>query len=505
MPTPVMVNTGDLPPLKGNAYESYLRSSWGFVGYVPGAGRFANDLAEQLRETNDVDSWAAFATGAMADAWAALPSDFRAEAVGQLRDFAMGALDGLSERAPQLADAMSGAVEAAPIIGQLIGGAIRIIADGVSLSKKMHSDNLEASALRQQLAQLATLRQYKEPSAWVFHSMHVVPYVNYGSGKKYRLRPSFDRGSVDTDLMFRSVAGAADQGKCWPGRLLKCPTFFDANKPNMGCSYDAGGPNCMRYLSISALFYPYWSPAYAATPVPVIRTDASYDVNQLLIERQGALLLDPRANLRVRQADLLAMLGRFDSWWDNATAGGLVRIAADGSVADDGERLRIVKGATPNYVPTSQNKNRFYYDADSQIHAQQHVADELDRWGVPARGGAGLVDGKHLGVTLAQYNAVVGMVQAFMSARANMIRDGALMRAILTDNASPVPVDELDPKVRAAVEFASSQGRMLPSPRALTGGDGGAIPLVTPQAPGGVGGGGLLAVAASAAALFLLR
>lgn len=259
---------------------------------------------------------------------------------------------------------------------------------------------------------------------------------------------------------------------------------------------------------ISALFYPFWSPAYPdATEVPERarltggfgetggkKTYTPVTANSLLITRQMALLTSPSVNLRAEAGRLLKFRDRFVAWFLRSTGRERVRPIGRNHIFERGGRiLSIDASEKSDFVPSLDAPNQFYIDGDGLIQAYRPV--DLTKWGVLATRGPHTP--KDAAVSIAQYNTVVSATLAFMSARANFLRNGPMMKVLLVD----FDIKTFDRKVRAAMEYSASVGKMLPPPVVFKG------KRVSPKRAVRArnGGGGVVLAGAAVAAFVALK
>ena len=445
-------------------------------------------------------------------AWQALPEEIRAEALQAVQDL----IDLGLAQIPAIANGMASAVasgigDAVPIIGALVEAVIEAIMAFVRAKKITEQHREDIAKLNRWKAQMDTLFNYPDPEDWVFKQMRCENWLDHIEGKEWREKPAFSRSSAgDAQLPFRSTKGLPDSGSCGTGLRWKCTGVWAP----FDCEVDSDGEPCRRWTSVSALFYPYWSPSYAALPIPD-KVGMTTDPNDLLIARQFALLSLPDANLRVdlHKAKLMAL--RFHNWFmDRAKKVGLSRVNTDGiaipTLPDD--RLLVEPDEIENYVPSQSDRRRFFVGEDSLIQTHPGADAIAADWGVPAEEGPQTP--QNLMVTVAQHNTVVGSVLALVAARAAMLRRGPIMAALIQDHG----IKAYDPRARAAMTYAAEVGTSIPAP--VISGDlvlsaipaqipGEPPPARMPKKPGRLlapreGGAGFALVAAAGLAAFAL-
>lgn len=494
-------------PDGGGPLAAYLSSVEREIGWIPEANSpIGRDLAEVLEFDNDPAAWVGFAARTLYDVWESLPAEIRQEAQTALLQLAQEGINALGDVA-QLAvsSALSNIADVLPFIGAIIDALLVVINKIIEFHKEMESEKEDMAALEHYGAVLNTIRQNEAADsskdiaqraaadALVFARDRVENYLDY-SDSEWRKRPCFTRSSGAADLMFVSSSGPSDSGYCTKGLRYNCPLiapFMESDcsiDPKSGSSSDL----CERYLGISALFFPFWSPAYPDIPYITIRPVKGVDFsdvngNTVLAEQQFALLSSPSVNLRVDAQRLLDIRDRFREFFFNqakmyAPSGhdfGLLQIDEDGIAPGTAVKDRITIDAAPEkeYLPTVDRKDLLYIDRDGliRIYEGAQVPVDLNKWGIRAKRGP--QSPTNVAISVAQYNTVVGATLAFMSARANFLRNGLMMKALLQDNGPGA----FDPAVRDAMEYAASIGATIPLPQ---------LPArATPdwQGPGGTG------------------
>ena len=462
-----------------NALEKYFGEINDLTGFNPEVIKEAGDaVMKAVNKRNDPTSWMAYAGTAIKQAWSALPKEIRQQMYNAINDVIQAAL----EQAEFISSAMSEVAEnmnALPIIGAIIGAVIKLIGEIVSAVKSTQAVNKGISGYHQAMRMSLTFDSYPDPRDWVFKSMKLENYTQYVKSRKqgnWSRQPCFRRAGLATNRMFAAKVGVPDVGKCGhkKGVKMKCPQKRDFGYEDCDRFYKRQSKNpsswCRRHLGISALFYPYWSPTYAAEPInnSYVGTDA--DPNGILMGRQTMLLTDPYSNLRVVSAELLDMSDRFIAFWRHAMETfavngkkALLRIDENGNApgTDKADRYTIDEQRDPNYTGSQSLMNRFYFDTDGRIVPYPGMKAGVNEWGIRVSGGAHRgTGGGSLAVSVGAYNAVITNTLAFFTARSNMLRNGNRMRGLLMDHAK----GDLDPAVRAAVQYAADKGGMLPGP-----------------------------------------
>ncbi len=488
-------------------YQRYAKDIDGFVNWVPfpksGKSREIQDLllsAPGPKNRNDPMAWFAFAADAVKLSWQALPDDLRKQVFAVLNDLIDDAIAQLGDLAADVGDQVGNAIGAIPIIGDIIKFAIQLVYVFIDWARIKRDANQHRTVSNLQQAQYNTIKFMDDPRDWVMSRTRVQNYVKWigrrtGKGD-WALRPSM-RNSIGIDRMFWVDEGKRDSGWCGGGVGMKCPEFWDGGKQYGGCTPHKSGNEtfyCKRDIAISALFYPYWSPAYPAGPIVTFVSDGP-DANVLLMARQFALLSNPDANLRVKGRRLRDKSSRFVDHFIGMMKmfgvdgkPGFLKIDKDGNApgTDRKDRLLIAEQENPNYSPSKSNMTRFYFRPDGIIEPYSRASgNDPARWGVRTREG----DGGSMGLTIDQYNSVVGMTNAFFASRANMLRDGAMMRGLKSDHG----LGKYDEEVRAAMSYAAGQGKTLPVYRPLVSKGAEYSPkrtLVGPISRSGVMGGG---------------
>lgn len=454
-------------------YEKYAESIDGFVNWVPfpNSGR-SQEIQDLLRSRpgrdnrNDPAAWFAFAVDAVKVSWQALPDDLRREVFAMLNDLIV---DAVADLVVDVGDQIGNAVDAIPIIGDIIKIAVQLVYVFVDWARIKRNENEHRTVTNLQNAQFNTIKFMDDPRDWVMQRTRVQNYVKWmgrrtGKGD-WTLRPSM-RNSLGIDRMFWVDEGKRDSGWCGEGVGMKCPEFWDGAKQYGGCTPHKSGNEayyCKRDIAISALFYPYWSPAYPPEPI-VTYVDDGPDPNALLMARQLALLSNPDANLRVKGRRLRDKSNHFIDYFIHMMKAfgvndkpGFLEINNDHQApgTDREDRLLIDEQENPNYSPSKSNMTRFYFRPDGIIEPYSRASgNDPARWGVRTKSG----DSGNMALSIDQYNSVVGMTNAFFAARANMLRDGALMKGLKADHG----LNKYDEEVRAAISYAAGQGKTLP-------------------------------------------
>ena len=426
------------------------------------------EATQAVIDRNDPSAWVQYGLTAMTKGWQSLGTGN--PAVAALVDLVVQALLSVSDTVVSaVGEAISAGFGAIPILNIIVDALDLVIGEIVRYSKTMTTAQVIASRRI-----LAETRIYwfdwylkDDPNRWLMLTRPNMNRPKYrGSegdvqpiaGKRWNAAPAW-RPTRDQSLLFLSKAGRAPTGKCsvFNSYYLRCPAVV-GRVNNTGCEKSVRTSDsaevCESDVTISALFYPWWSPGYPAGLMQVARAYGNdpWDPNAALISRQLALLTDPAANLRAHGRDLSRMTSKFVSWWASKEQGELYPVNSKGNRTEnpDGEFRTIDAKKDPTWTGAP----RLYYGRDGLIRSYGG-GEDLARWGLFNRDSLGRgKDGGNLAVTAAQYNTIVTMTLAFFTSRANMLRNGNLMRGLVETG----QVDELDPQVRAAVRDAAEIG-----------------------------------------------
>lgn len=473
--------------LMANALDTYYSDHWREIGWMPNAeGAISKDIQKALDgDRNDPATWVAFAAKTMQTVWQSLPDDMRQAAQVALGDLIQLGLQNVGTLATNaIASAGSSIGNVIPLIGAIIEGLIVMIQGFVKLAKEVESDREDTAAGHYMDSTRWTVQRHEHPSSWIVKKSRVINYLDRYDGK-WRLRPSFTRSGGASDLMFSDTKGAGDKGGCGIGIWMKCGTKSFVTSADCHKRYDHDVA-CTRYLMISALFYPFWSPAYpdkTSVEEQARRTGGwgetggkkiytPVTANSILISRQMALLTSPSVNFRAGEKRLLRARDQFREWFfrmSNAFAPdragqapkpeffGVLPIGHNHIMqrVPMDERLSIDWNAEPD-LPPAKAQNQFYFDDDGLIQA--YTDADVTKWGIVARPGPHTP--KDAAISIAQYNTVMSATLAFMSARANFLRNGPMMKKLLAD----FDLKDFDDEVQSAMEYSASVGKMLPPP-----------------------------------------
>ena len=518
-------------PNNGGDLAKYLTTIEGEISWVPqGTTALGKDLVHALSTSNDPSTWVAFAASALQTVWQAMPAEVRNELQLVLRDLVDLGLARVQDVVSLSAQAAIGtAAEVVPLVGTIIKAVMVVINASVDYAHQVDGQNELLSGQNYWAQRYLTIAGYNTPQSMVYQQMHALNYFDYSkSGNKWHLRPCFDRSSGNADRMFLGVAGLPDSGSCGGGVLMDCPkgSFFNWDECHF---HDQKDTRCTRRFGVSSLFYPFWSPAYCDTSMASFNygyvkvgtkkypvSDERLNPNTLMAANQYALLTSPSMNLRVDGKRLLKIRDRFRKFFLDQvkTYGGVLQITnglAPGTTKS--ERLTIAPAREANYTPTQARRDKFYFDDDGLVVPYPNTGVDLNAWGVRAIRGPQTP--QYAAVSLAQYNAVIGSTLAFFSARANFLRAGPLMSALLNDFGAGA----FDSSVRSAMMYAAAYGKQVPRPAPArvkkliltsvksTNADIQRAPASSPGSDGsgggGSGGGGAIAVAGAAAAALL--
>lgn len=478
-------------PDGGGALAKYFDSYAYDIGWIPKPeGAVSLDIKSALSgEYNDPSTWVAFAAHTMQKVWSSLPKNVQMEAqiaLGNLIQLGLQNVGALASTAA--ASAASAVSDVVPLIGAIIEELIVAIQGFIKLAKEIETDREDVAAGHFMDSSRWTVEQYEHPDSWVLKRAKVINFLDRYKNK-WRVRPSYGRSGGDSDRMFWKTSGPSDSGFCGSGVRMKCG--LAAYQSMATCEkHDSSNPFCNRHVSLSCLFYPFYSSAYPdyTAVTEMVRLTGGFGetggnvtytpatANSILMARQMALLTSPSVNLRVDADRLLKIRDRFVSYFftfANAWAPGNAgkNSASEGYAQRFGvspigkhhivdrvpgsERLTI--DPEKKQLPSTKAQNQFYFDSDGLIHPY-HADVDLNAWGLPAlRGPQGPGD---VAVSCAQYNTVVSATLAFMSARANFLRNGPMMRVLLQDFKS----SDFDKGVRSAMKYSADVGQMLKAP-----------------------------------------
>jgi hypothetical protein len=383
----------------------------------------------------------------------------------EVRGAVMDALRLVSERISEGMEALE-MLGDAPIVGWVVAG-IQVVVQiqqgfaGVADVKRSASNyehgNGQWSTAYQAAGQGGTYE--------IVRCKEYAQFVRYRLGGDFDRKPCFTRRGGERDGIFMGTPSPPDNpGKC---------------KKQMG--RDAGdsygpfeGNKCGRRLGISALFWPWWSAAYAPMLLPrwqgsppgaSFQAGPSEDTNALLAGVQMGLLSDPRKNLAHSFWDVTNKSDRFLAWFmARADLGGVLAgvmpLDSDYFVEPSGVRKTIDAARDLGHVSSPDAKSFWYFDTAGVVRAYpDQEGSRLDRWGVALPPG----DPEGLGVSLGQYNAVVSARAGFAQRRLATLRNVSLVKAAVAE----LGLVGIDPPARAAVEYASglsSTAGMLPYP-----------------------------------------
>lgn len=457
-----MINIPDIPQNGGDLVK-YFDMIEDEIGWIPeGTTARGKELEAALRSDNDPATWIAFAGHTLQTVWEAMPADIRSKLQLALRDIVDLGLQRVQSVVTDAASAAVGNVaEAIPLIGTIIKAVLVVIDASVEYAKQIDDQNKMFSRQDYYSKRFETISNYSHPDSLVYQQMHVLNYFSYKKkGNVWRKRPSYARSSGAADRIFLGSSGLSDVGSCGKGLLMDCPSgsFFDWDD----CSYhNSDDKACYRRLGISSLFFPFWSPACSDLGLIKFRYDyESLNPNTLLAANQMLLLSNPNINLMVNGERLRNIRDRFRKFFlDQVNVyNGLLKISngkAPGT--PKGDRITIDDSKRSDYVPTSKDKNKLYFDSDGLIKAYSGTAN-LSKWGVRATRGPQTP--RFAAISIAQYNAVIGSSLAFFSARANFLRNGPLMKALESDYG----ISNYDKEVRNAMKYSADYGKNIPPP-----------------------------------------
>lgn len=426
---------------------------WGDWDPTTTAGR---DLLLEARASPTTANVARQAIEQLRTTYATLPPE--------VRGAVMDALRLVSERISEGMEALEMAGDA-PIIGWVVAGiqAIVKVQQGFSgvADVQRSASNFEHGNGQWSTAWAAT---EQGGTYEVVRCKEYAQFKSFRIGGDFDRKPCFTRRGGNRDAIFMGTPSPPDN----PG---KCKKQMGRSK---GESYGPfEGNKCGRRIGMSALFWPWWSAAYAPMLLPrwqgsppgaSFQAGPSEDTNALLAGVQAGLLTDPRKNLAHSLWDVTTKSDRFLAWFQERVrgGGGVLELDADffgvsGSPLKSIDPVRDVE-----HVSTPGVKSYWYFDAAGVVRTYpDQQGARLDRWGVYLPTG----DPEGLGVSLAQYNAVVSARAGFAQRRLATLRNVSLVKAAVTE----LGLAKIDPPARAAVEYASglsSTAGMLPYPGA---------------------------------------
>lgn len=466
-------------PDNGGGYKDYLSKIDGLINYQPYmsmSDSVRSDIENLIKNKNDGKAWLTFAASSILESWKALPKGVRDDAMDaayKLLDDALNDIGSIVEDAIGATATTIG--EAVPIIGTIVKAVVDLVLKIYEAHVLLNKSEEAYSLVERDDAMSLTIGKYKDPNEWILHQMKVENYLEwkgYRVGKgDWDLRPCFGRNSEESWLMFNEVGGQPDSGSCG-GVPYKCDIDMNC-EPN---PKSGEGKDCVRYLGISSLYFPFWSPSYPSIPVVRPALDSKdlvfdysysyYDMNRILIERQMALLTVPAVNLKVDGEMVQRFADRFKVYWDSSYkqfGNTLLKIDKHGNAISTAKKDRVTIDVRfdENNAPSSSNKRKFYYDKDGLIQPYSGSGADVSEWGIRAKGGKYGDD--YVGISAGSYNAVIGNTLAFFSARANFLRNGLVMKGMLQD----YNVNTFWPDVRSAIQYSANYGKMLPTAQAI--------------------------------------
>ncbi len=447
-----------------------------YLGTLGSTARFYNfgvagteiEATGAIEARNDPTAWVSYGLTAMTKGWGSLGAG--SPAVEALLDLVLRSLSSLADTVfAAVGEAISAGFGSIPILNILVDMLDLVIGQFVEIGK-MHGD-MNAISSRRILAEtrIFWIDTYlgEKPDRWLMETRQNVNRPKYRgeagevqpvAGKRWNTAPAW-RPTRDQALLFLDKAGRKPSGKCkvFNSYYLNCPAVL-GRVNHTGCVKSVrtkdSADYCVSDITISALFYPWWSPGYPAGPMQIAQAYGNdpWDPNASLIARQLALLTDPASNLRASGRKLSRMTSKFVTWWAGKELGELYPVDSKGNrTANPGGEFLAIDSRRDK---TWTGAPRLYYDHDGLIRSYSGGID-LARWGLFNRDSLGRgKDGGNLAVTVAQYNTIVTMTLAFFTSRANMLRNGYLMRGIVETG----QVGDLDKDVRAAVRDAAEIG-----------------------------------------------
>lgn len=443
--------------------DKYLGKIAPYVGFQKGFQEddVVAELAAQLEQSGRAGQGAVFAFGIMRTAWRAMPPSVRDAAREILEDALENALSQISEGIGDI-----------PVAGWIADIVIQLF-KAFGEAKHAVDENNEAWSLQQyNERQVKTFLRAKHPTDWVWARENGELYMHYGGGVDYdrwRERPALPPVTGQARVVGFPV-GNPTSGLCSPGKPFRNvgDNWYEKDK----------SPRCSYSTQFSSLFYPFWSPAVPAQPLPYYGIevwpknapfkDVGEDPNKILIERQALLIGDPVTNLQASGKSVQRRLDGFLSWFKFALKPG---VKVDPTFVN-GRDAYHVKDAPTYYLDKNGLMHPYAGAVKAGVASIDHVIAEKD--GVR--------------VTSAIYSCIVGMCRAFFTARAAFLGNMDAMKVFVEQGL----VNTFDPNVRSAVKAASKPRR---KPKTFT---------LSAKKVGSTGSGGAVAVVAGGSLLALL-
>lgn len=436
--------------------------------------------------------WAQFALSVIREVWMALPPEIQ---------------DTVREQMTAIIDAVGalvGAVEMAPIIGDLIAIAIDILVKLGEIGSMRKEFDDTHSRHEKNYQQIDTLSQFSnDPTQWLvglYRDLNYPYYEHDASNRennmRWRARPCISPSWRDSAVWGLGHAPKPD-GNCFPGRALDRKGSALAKggapgsdgrwrsknfewPPGSGGKYHGfhyrDGSTCVSQCAVSSLFYPFWSTNHRATPIAVGTDDESLidelDPNPVLIQRQTELLINPLVNLRAHGSVLRRAHDAFVRYFkDTLLYNGLWRVDENGDINGAGRHAIDPKfdedHSAGEHAPGAP---KFYWGPGGTIVAygkrlEETPGDEA-RYGVPALApeNPGSTSQRiGLAYTVGSFNAVVRATRGFFLARRNFLLSQKQIRAIFDWEKAVHPNrgrgKTFDPEVQKAMIAAASGSR----------------------------------------------
>lgn len=454
-----------------DSYAERLASLADWTPRVPAAEALADAARKDPRALAVVGESLELVRGV----WRVLPADVRDEAMGVID----GAIDSLSQSAGAVMPAAQAAAEVMPAIKLFVAGVQRIAgaAKGLDRLKRDGSNYAHGAA---QFQSIAPVLEPDRGFYTVIECMEFAQFVKVRVGGDFDRKPCFSRRGGARDAIFTGAPSPADD----PGNCKK------EMRRSGNDSYGPFDPTkCGRRLGVSAMLWPWWSAAYDPKPLP--RWDSQYegpggfdagpspDTNARLVDVQTRLVMDPEFNIQTRLDSVTGPAGIFSSWWE--AQGATMHPVRDGRIVA-GATYRIDPTEDKAHVPSTSAPSRWYVAPDGRIQPYPGQADaSLDAWGAKLPAG----DPSNLACTIGQHNAVLDAVSAFAARRLATLRQPRLCEALLQDLGNMI-----DPAGRAAMAAAGKRtANVLPYPGASTPKKAllrGPLPRLTPKGRGGI-------------------
>ena len=416
---------------------------------------------------------------AMGEAWHAFPADMRSKAVDGLRIAVANVVEAIGEGAEELADALDALNAIGDSAGPIVDLVITVIATGFQIGKTIKAGKRATSQHSRAFARRKYANaNYGGPAFWAMRALPMNGYAEYVPDRSNAVNwswvPCFPLDQGESKIY--GVNMDAPKGK-WGrhnGVGLKCPTFREAG-PWDGCEVvGTVGDKFSGAMWTNALAYPYWSPSLPPKPIATDSiefpkgTVTVIDPNEPIIRHQMLLLSDPYTNFQLNQGAVKLYTSRFVKWWQS-----YLEFYFCGRINEDGRSVGPYESKlTPDPQKLdntgSSTAKRFYFDDDGMIRVYDafktgsNKVDLADYGASIHTGGAGL----NMGCSFASYNAVVSSSAAFLTARAEFLRNGARCQGFEEDaEAGVIDFEDFDHEIRDAIRASAKRYRDGPAPQ----------------------------------------